>query len=152
MVQDTYRFVGSLFPAYISVWVVKSTPAAGANEAWSVCQIILATSDEITSKSHRYFHSRDWSALASLLPAFPQLQQFQVLCGEEHSEEDFRALSDKVAEAMNNHMHPPVTLQHDRDLPGGRYLQPALFGLTEADVEAGREKVVRTGKQNYLIP
>ncbi|EKM61738.1 uncharacterized protein PHACADRAFT_248537 [Phanerochaete carnosa HHB-10118-sp] len=140
---DTYRFVGSLPSAYISVRVVKSALAAGANEAWSVRQIVLADSDKRYLNLHQYFHSRDWSALASLPPAFPKLQQFQVLCGEMYSEEDFRALSDKVAEAMNNHTHPPATLQHDRDLPDVRYLQPALFDLTEADVEAGREEVRR---------
>ncbi|EKM55017.1 uncharacterized protein PHACADRAFT_255319 [Phanerochaete carnosa HHB-10118-sp] len=141
---DTCSFVGSLHQgmepfAYMSAQVVKSVPSACRNEAWSVRQIVLTDSAEIDSKSHQYFHSRDWSALALLLPAFPQLQQFQVLCGEKHSEEDFRALSDKVAGAVNDHTHPPVTLQHDRYLPDGTFLQPALFDLTKADVEAGRE-------------
>ncbi|EKM60400.1 uncharacterized protein PHACADRAFT_189534 [Phanerochaete carnosa HHB-10118-sp] len=157
--QDTYRFVGSLAmrslegaTAYISVQVIKSAPPAGGNETWSVCQIVLADSTRHRSKPHSYLLSRDWSKISSLLPEFLQLQQLQVLCGENYPEEDFRALSDKVVGGMNNRTRPLVMLQHDPGLPDGRYLQPALFDLTEKDVEAGQDQVMRAGKRSYLQP
>ncbi|EKM48562.1 uncharacterized protein PHACADRAFT_202660 [Phanerochaete carnosa HHB-10118-sp] len=95
--------------AYISVQVVKSAPAANNNQAWSVRQIVLAYGPH--KNSHAYFYSRDWSMIASLLLAFSQLQQFQVLCGRNCSEKDFRLLSDKIAGAVNNGVRLLVTPQ-----------------------------------------
>ncbi|EKM61725.1 uncharacterized protein PHACADRAFT_248502, partial [Phanerochaete carnosa HHB-10118-sp] len=143
---DTYRFVGSLSSEvlksnpHVSVQVVKSAPYAGGNEAWFVRQIVLADCESISMESHPYLHTRDWSMVTSLLYAFPRLERFQVLCGEKHSKEDFCMFSDRVVGGLNSHTKRLVTLQYDPDLPDGRYLQPALFDLTEADVEEAREK------------
>lgn len=159
--QDTYRFVGSLLnngPASmsISVQTVKFTPSGGGSEVWSVRQVALAdliytnkphlhlrSRNFDTYKSHLHLRSHDWPTIASLLPTLPRLQRFQVLCGEGYSEADFRALSDEILGAVNN--HPAVTVQHDPNIPDGRLLQPTLFSLTKKDMVQAREEKVWTG-------
>ncbi|EKM53400.1 uncharacterized protein PHACADRAFT_259756 [Phanerochaete carnosa HHB-10118-sp] len=90
--------------------------------------------------------------ILSLLHALPQIQQFQVLCGHDYSEEEIRAFHDQVMVAMNN--HPAITIQYDPDMPYGRFLEPTLF-LTGGDLEAKRMEAaglitVRTGKCDSL--
>ncbi|EKM49208.1 uncharacterized protein PHACADRAFT_265744 [Phanerochaete carnosa HHB-10118-sp] len=137
--QDTYRFAGSLSAgllcshiAHISVQIVKSILPSGGDEAWAVRRIVLT--DSVADLSIHYLRSRSWSSLPSnFLLALPLLQQLLIICGKSCSEAEFYALCDKVTRAVKN--HPAVALQHNPDMPDGRFLQPALFGLGEEDLE-----------------
>lgn len=158
--QDTCRFIGSLSPkrfqtlgvAHLSVQVAISPPSANGDEAWSVRRIILADSAEPDDELHLHLYSRDWPAIVSVLRAFPLLQGFQVLYGGARSKDDFCALSGMIAGAVNGRAHPPVTLQHGPDMPDGRFLQPALFDLTDKELEVAREEKVRARNGNRVTP
>ncbi|EKM53008.1 uncharacterized protein PHACADRAFT_259181 [Phanerochaete carnosa HHB-10118-sp] len=134
----SFPLVGEPIIANILVQVARSAPSDNSNETWSVRRIALADTED--DKSPPYFQSLNWPAITSLLPCYPRLEHFQVLCGEEHAAEDFRVLSDKVMEAVNHHR--AVTIEHGPELPDGRFLEPMLFGLTERDLARTRQSKV----------